>query len=156
MKIKCYQIEKLVSADIDGMLGASEQEILNEHVRNCPACQKLYNDFKILHKQARVYAEPAKTPILSENFDERFFARLQQEKSRRSPFLVFPRLRLAPVFALLLLAIGMFSLNTRYKGKTESGLSVNTPVTAALNTLENEEIVRQVDMQAKEILRNFL
>lgn len=159
MKMKCKKIEKLISADIDGMLNESDLGILNEHLRDCSVCQLVSENFRVLHNKLHFYTKASQTPNLSDGFDERFFARLEQENVRPYfPKLHHPRLRWMTGFAVSLLVMGLIIFKSVYRERAiVTDLSgKNSAITVAIHALKNEEDIRCADRQAKEILNNFL
>lgn len=48
----CDEIVEWISASLDGQLTADEQEALNEHIAQCPACSALLDELRTLHEAA--------------------------------------------------------------------------------------------------------
>ena len=48
----CHEITELLSASLDGQLSEYEQAMLNEHLKQCPACSALFDELQNLHQAA--------------------------------------------------------------------------------------------------------
>lgn len=48
----CHEITELLSASLDGQLSEHEQAMLNEHLKQCPACSALFDELQSLHQAA--------------------------------------------------------------------------------------------------------
>lgn len=48
----CHEITELLSASLDGQLSEYEQAMLNEHLKQCPACSALFDELQSLHQAA--------------------------------------------------------------------------------------------------------
>lgn len=164
MKTGCRNIEKLISDEMDGVLGQTSREVLMTHLDTCTGCKSLRDNFVMLHNQLQLNIGSEATPVLNESFDRRFFARLEQETANPYiPVVQFLRSRLLPVLAVLLLASGLIIVKPL--GRKEltftdtAGLNLAgnfSIISAAICKLENEENRQLADRQAKEILYNIL
>lgn len=50
--MRCKNAQKLISEYIDGNLNAENKKLLQNHVAQCPDCQKLLRDFQLLREKA--------------------------------------------------------------------------------------------------------
>lgn len=80
MKEACEAYHVLMSGSLDGELCAEEQQRLNEHVQNCPACQREYEMLKRLVAGTAMAFVPEKPPPEAwDDFLDNVYNRLERK-----------------------------------------------------------------------------
>ena len=108
--MKCSKAKKLISDYMDGELDAKSAFSLEEHMKACPECRKLFEDFERIADKAKTLAkrEPSGEVWfrIIERLKEESQEKVRPARSQRDRFLLFPaRMRYAVSAALLLLLV---------------------------------------------------
>jgi len=99
----CSVIRKDISAYVDGELSGDENSIMETHLRKCPDCKRVFNQFAAQSQLLREVVEIEPSP----DFDARFWAKVARVTQKAHPLnwfsSIFSPTRL--VFASILLGI---------------------------------------------------
>jgi len=74
--MKCKRAETLISRALDGLLTSEEEEALQRHLKECPACQKRKEEYSIMTETLRDQDFPQVKP----DFWERLYNRLEEQR----------------------------------------------------------------------------
>lgn len=74
--MKCTKAEILISKSLDGLLTDEEKDLLERHLRSCPACQIKGKEYAIMMETLRDTEFPAEKPY----FWERLQPRLKEQR----------------------------------------------------------------------------
>jgi hypothetical protein len=164
--MKCKKAKKLISYQIDGQIKANDLSELKNHLLLCPHCNKEYKelfDYKNLFKETFDDVTP---PALSSRFDRVFYRRLEEQtilqKTNILEKFILPYKRIWAKAGILVTAAVLIVTLIIPKNKpmetplkmAESNLS--TLIESAVAKSNETEVKNFVDLQAKEILQNFL
>ena len=75
--MKCTKVEKLISKSLDGFLTNEEKKVLEEHLRGCPACQRMSKEYSFMMETLRDPGFPEEKPY----FWERLQPRLKEQRA---------------------------------------------------------------------------
>jgi predicted anti-sigma-YlaC factor YlaD len=104
--MKCKRAETLISKALDGLLTNKEEEALQRHLKECPACQKRKEEYSIMIETLR----DQDFPQVKSYFWERLHTRLK-EKREYDIWFLWKRwsLRAVPlsIVAVVILALGL-------------------------------------------------
>ncbi|HPW17257.1 MAG TPA: zf-HC2 domain-containing protein [Candidatus Aminicenantes bacterium] len=103
--MNCRKAEKQLLRSFDGRLDRPAADLLEEHLRACPACRRAASEYRSMLALLRDGRDAQPLP----RFWERLEPRLREE-SEIAPFLFWERwsLRSIPVFLTLVVLIGGF------------------------------------------------
>lgn len=116
--MKCEDFENRLSFFLDGETDQEESARFNEHINQCPKCRETYRESAALDQKVKsipVFKPPGTAPA---------------GDTKRGGLVLFPRLVMAGVLALMLLAAGVYLalpgfFNTR--PSSSPPVAVNTP-----------------------------
>ncbi len=75
--MKCTKVEKLISKSLDGLLSDSEKSALENHLQDCPACQRISKEYAFMLETLRDPGFPEEKPY----FWERLKPRLKEQRA---------------------------------------------------------------------------
>lgn len=139
--MRCGRTRRLISDYVDGDLDAGKVRLLEDHVRECPACRELLEDFMALKKEAG--GLDIKTP--SEGLWSRVQAALdavapEAFPEKRPAFLFFPSgFRRAAATAFLILVVIMAGIGISKLWRASGIFSGRNGQKLALAKLEEAE-----------------
>lgn len=153
----CLQAKKLISIYIDGQLDANQEAFLTTHLKQCPNCQKIYEEYLKTWESLSNFKplEP------SSNFNAIFWERVKQPEHKSwagNRVFVFPALspRLAYTLASIMIIIGLTFI---FQVKQEKELN---NLAQAFKNAEEIEMVKHFDVlkdfevvQNLELLENY-
>ncbi len=164
--MKCKKAKELFSYRIDGKIKDNELTELKKHLLLCPHCNKEYKDFIAYNNLFKKTFSDITPPALSSRFDRVFYQRLEEQttlpKTNILEKFVLPYKRIWAETAILAVAAVLIVTVIIPKNKpmeiplkmAESNLS--TLIESAVAKSNETEVKYLVDLQAKEILQNFL
>ncbi len=100
--MNCNEFEDKISLYMDGELCGDERESVENHLESCPACKKVYDEFKSI--DGLIYNIPQISP---EKINAHDFIGKDETRGVILPVFNFRRLALAGAF-LILMALGLF------------------------------------------------
>lgn len=164
--MKCKKAKKLISYQIDEKIKNNELTELKKHLLLCPHCNGEYKellDYKSLFKKTFSDITP---PALSSRFDRVFYQRLKEQtalpKTNILEKFVLPYKRIwAEATILAAAAVLIVTVFIPKNKPTETTLkmaesNLSTLIERAVLKSNETEVKYLVDLQAKEILQNFL
>jgi len=116
--VRCKTAEKWISLALDGRLDGKSRALLDEHLRECPACREAEAGYRSTLALLRTGKEESPLP----RFWERLEPRLREEQ-KLVPLVLWERLALhaIPAFAaLVVLAAGLLFLTPQAQEMTQS------------------------------------
>jgi len=75
--MKCTTAEKLISKSLDGLLTGEEKDVLEKHLRSCPACRIKKKEYAFMMETLRDPEFPEEKPY----FWERLQPRLREQRT---------------------------------------------------------------------------
>lgn len=155
--MNCAQIKKIISIYIDGQLDNKQKEFLNAHLKACPNCQKIYDEYiktwQSLEKFSSIDAPS--------NFNTLFWEKVkQQEKEPLStrPVFVFPAFsrRLAYTLASIVIIISLtFTFQIRQE-KELNKLARSFKSAEEIEMVKHFEVLKDLEVvQNLDLLENY-
>ncbi len=164
--MKCKKAKELISYQIDGKIKNNELTELKKHLLLCPHCNKEYKEFVAYNNLFKNNFNNITPPALSSRFDCIFYQRLEEQttlpKTNILEKFILPYKRIWTEATILAAAAVLTFTVIIPKNKpmetppkmAESNLS--TLIESAIAKSNETEVKNFVDLQAKEILQNFL
>lgn len=148
--MRCEDAALLLSARLDGELSEAEEQKLNDHLAECPACRALAEDLACLHASLEhLEDEPA-----PEGFAARVMASVRAAEGRKKTIPLFrrPQARaIAGLAACAVLCVGLYTANQARK-RAELKANFQPSARAAVSDSAQEEgaIRGQAELAAAE------
>ena len=155
--MNCAQIKKIISIYIDGELDNRQKGFLNTHVKVCPHCQKIYEEYLKTWQSLEKFSSNDAPP----NFNGLFWERVkQQEKGRLSarPIFIFPifNRRLAYALASIVIILSLtFTFQIRQE-KELNKLARSFKSAEEIEMVKHFEVLKDLEVvQNLELLENY-
>lgn len=136
--MNCSEFEDKISLYMDGELPGDERESVKNHLESCPACKKVYDEFKSI--DGLIVNIPKASP---EKISAQDLLNRGKADGMTLPLFSFPRLALAGAF-IILLVLGIFA--------AKGVLFTPAPVPTMANTAGNikpEPVITRTDYDVR-------